>query len=124
MRALPSTRARSRLRRWSKVEIVGALLSGLALNTAAPSARASLSMATSMFAPVPLPDGVVPIMIATPSPASFTALAAPPDYALTFDEVAPDQGVVQGALLARYAIPVAGSVEPGMIGGTPLYLSG
>ena len=96
------------------------LASGLGVATLmSGQANAALTVTASLFSPLSPPGTTItPISLAgltTPTQTNFSA----PGYSVSFSGVPGDQGVVQGQLENRYAVPVAG-----VSGGIPLYLTG
>lgn len=94
------------------------LVAGIALAFASPAAHAALITSANLFTPQAAGGATTTAIdlsgISTPSQSTVTR----PGYSIQFTTNA-DQGVVQGALAGRYAIPVAG-----VSGGQPTYLAG
>lgn len=95
------------------------LLAGAAVMLLAPAAQAGLITTASLFTPQAASGSVLtPISlvgVAAPSQATITTAA----YTITLNTPS-DQGIVQGALAGRHAIPVAGQTG----GGVAQYLIG
>lgn len=94
------------------------MLPGLALLAGVPAANASLITTASLLTPQAAAGAVLTAIdltaIATPSQAAVSGTG----YSITFN-VASDQGVVQGSLGGKHAVPVAG-----VSSGQPTYLTG
>ncbi len=77
-----------------------------------------LTASASLYSPVPVAGSATPIALAGLATPSQSQIATP-DYTISFIGVPADQGLVQGQLDGRHAVPVAG-----VIGGAPEYLTG
>ena len=100
------------------VSMAALLTSAAIIAGAAPAGAGPLTVSASLYTPQVVAGTATPIALsgmASPSASTITALG----YSISFANVPSGQGVVQGALAGRHAIPVAG-----VIGGAAEYLTG
>ena len=96
------------------------ILAGSALAAFATTANATVIASASLFSPLP-PSGTTTTVVGLQGvTAPYATTLSGAGYTISFNNVGPGQGIVQGALSGLHAVPVAGVTT----GGAATYLTG